>query len=40
MVARKKQATDAQAKPMRYLPMWASMLAERKLLRPLTTHAL
>lgn len=40
MVARKKQAMDAQAKAMRYLPMWASWLAERKASRPLTTQAL
>ena len=39
-VARKKAAVEAQAKPMRYLPTWASWPAERKALRPLTTHAL
>lgn len=39
-VARKKAAVAAQAKLMRYLPMCASWPAERKALRPLTTHAL
>jgi len=40
MVARKKQATEAHANAIRYLPMLASLPAERKALRPLTTHAL
>lgn len=40
MVARKKHATAAQVKPIRYLPMRASKPADWKASRPLTTHAL
>lgn len=40
MVARKKQAIEAQAKAMRYLPICASEPLERKASRPLTTQTL